>query len=79
MAGSFPERKLQLVRALKGNGEVVEASRKKPRTAVPGPPGQGRPSALWFLHRLIETDFGLFSGAANGGGAVFFAHVGGFT
>src|ERR1700749_3369853 len=33
---------------------------------------------LWFLYQLIEANFGLFSASANGGGAAFFAHVGGF-
>ena len=33
---------------------------------------------LWFLYQLIETNFGLFSASANGGGVAFFAHVGGF-
>ena len=35
--------------------------------------------ALWFLYQLIEASFGLFSASANGGGVVFFAHVGGFV
>ena len=33
---------------------------------------------LWFLYRLIEASFGLFSTSANGGGVAFFARVGGF-
>jgi membrane associated rhomboid family serine protease len=33
---------------------------------------------LWFLYQLIESDSGLFSAQANGGGVAFFAHVGGF-
>ena len=34
---------------------------------------------MWFLHQLIEANFGLFSASANGGGVAFFAHVGGFV
>ena len=33
---------------------------------------------LWFLYQLIEGSFGLFNAKAHGGGAAFFAHVGGF-
>ena len=29
--------------------------------------------AVWFLYRLIEASFGLFSASANGGGVAFFA------
>jgi membrane associated rhomboid family serine protease len=32
-----------------------------------------------FLYQLIEASFGLYSASANGGGVVFFAHVGGFV
>jgi len=34
---------------------------------------------LWFLYQLVEADFGLFNAKANGGGAAFFAHVGGLV
>jgi membrane associated rhomboid family serine protease len=34
---------------------------------------------FWFLYQLYEANFGLFSGAAHGGGVAFFAHVGGFV
>ena len=33
----------------------------------------------WFLYQLIEANYGLFGGEANGGGVAFFAHVGGFV
>jgi rhomboid family protein len=33
----------------------------------------------WFLHQLVEANFGLVSAKANGGGVAFFAHVGGFV
>ena len=33
----------------------------------------------WFLYQLIEADFGLFNGHANGGGVAFFARAGGFV
>jgi membrane associated rhomboid family serine protease len=33
---------------------------------------------LWFLYQLIEGSSGLLDAKANGGGAAFFAHVGGF-
>jgi hypothetical protein len=35
-------------------------------------------SRVWFLHQLIDANLGLFSTSANGGGAAFFAYVGGF-
>ena len=34
---------------------------------------------VWFLYQLIEASLGLFSASANGGGAAFFAHAGGFA
>jgi len=34
---------------------------------------------VWFLYQLIGASFGLFSASANGGGAAFFAHIGGFV
>ena len=34
---------------------------------------------MWFLYQLIGASFGLFSASANGGGAAFFAHAGGFV
>ena len=34
---------------------------------------------VWFLYQLIEASRGLFSAPANGGGAAFFAHAGGFV
>ena len=33
---------------------------------------------LWFLYQLVAGGFGLYSTRADGGGAAFFAHVGGF-
>ena len=35
--------------------------------------------AVWALYQLIEGNYGLFSGRANGVGVAFFAHIGGFT
>jgi membrane associated rhomboid family serine protease len=33
----------------------------------------------WFLYQLIESNVGLASASANGGGVAFFAHIGGFV
>ena len=32
----------------------------------------------WFLYQLVESNLGLASASANGGGVAFFAHIGGF-